>query len=86
VVGLEEATLSPDTTALIQPYVIDLSPLGVIRLTPKRLRLTANASYTALNREYGLPAVASPGVACGIGPELAALLPALAWLRRRREP
>lgn len=86
VVGLEEATLSPDTTALIQPYVIDLSPLGVIRLTPKRLRLTANASYTALNREYGLPAVASPGFACGIGPELAALLPALAWLRRRREP
>jgi hypothetical protein len=26
-----------------------------------------------------------PGAGCGIGPELAALLPVLAWLRRRRQ-
>jgi hypothetical protein len=85
VVGLDDATLDPDTTGLVQPYVLDLTPLGVISVTPKRLRLVANARYTAVNREYGLPSSAPPPpLGCGIGPELAALLPALACLRRLR--
>jgi hypothetical protein len=37
-----------------------------------------------VNRSHGLPPGAPPPLGCGIGPELAALLPALACLRRRR--
>jgi hypothetical protein len=83
VVGVNEE-LSPDTTGLVQPYVLDLAPLGTIRVSVNRLRLAANASYRGVNRAYGLPPAPAPGVGCGIGPELAALLPALAWLRRKR--
>jgi len=45
-----------------------------------------NGSYTGVNRQHGLPEPAPPppAVGCGIGPELAALVPLLAWLRRRR--
>jgi hypothetical protein len=84
VVGVNEE-LAPDTTGLVQPYVLDLAPLGAISVSVTRMRLAANASYRAVNRQYGLPsAPPAPVVGCGIGPELAALLPALAWLRGRR--
>jgi hypothetical protein len=83
VVGVNEE-LSPDTSGLVQPYVLDLSPLGGIQVNVSRLRVAANASYRGVNRAYGLPSAPAPAVGCGIGPELAGLLPALAWLRRRR--
>jgi hypothetical protein len=84
VVGLDDASLNPDTSGLVQPYVLDLAPLGAISVTVQRLRLVANASMRGVNQEYGLPGGAAAPLGCGIGPELAALLPALAWLRRRR--
>jgi hypothetical protein len=87
VVGLEDATVNPETDELLQEHVIDLSPLGVVTLKLNRLRLAVNGSYTGVNRQYGLPEPAPPppaAVGCGIGPELAAAVPLLAWLRRRR--
>jgi hypothetical protein len=83
VVGLDPVDVDPDTSEFLQPIPIDLGVLGSITVTPTRLRLIVNASYTGLNRQGGLPpATAAPG--CGIGPELAALMPALGWLWRRR--
>ncbi len=88
VVGLEDVTLDPDMTSLIQPYVIDLAPLGVISMTIQRMRVVANGSFQGLNSQYGLPwpkRLTGSASACGIGPELAGLLPVLAWLRCRRQ-
>lgn len=83
VVGLDPVDIDPDTSEFMQPIPIDLGLLGSITVTPSRLRLVVNASYTGLNKQGGLtPAPAAPG--CGIGPELAALIPALGWLWRRR--
>jgi hypothetical protein len=47
------------------------NPLGLV--------VDGDTAVTAQFNDAG-----SPGVSCGIGPELALLLPALAWLRRRR--
>jgi hypothetical protein len=88
-VSLDEATANPDTAPLIaEPLVIDLAPLGAIEVTVRRLRLVLNGRFTAVNNEYGLPrrvGLRGPAQGCGIGPELAALLPLLGWLRRRRQ-
>jgi hypothetical protein len=86
VVGIEDATVNPETQDLLQEYVVDLSPLGVVMLRLNRMRLAVNGSYTGVNREYGLPEPPpAPAAGCGIGPELAAVVPLLAWLRRRRQ-
>ena len=88
-VSLDEATVNPDTAALIaEPLVIDLAPLGSIEVTVKRLRLAVNGNFTAINRDSGLPrrvGLRGPAAGCGMGPELAVLLPLLGWLRRRRQ-
>jgi hypothetical protein len=62
---------------------IDLGALGSLHVNLTRLTLFVDGAFTGVNRTYGLPpAGGSPG--CGMGPELALLLPALSWLRRRR--
>jgi hypothetical protein len=88
VVGSPDAVVNPDTAPLIaEPLVIPLGALGEIAVTPKRLRLAVNGNFEAVNGQYGLAPPSpppAPGPACGIGPELAALLPLLVGLRGRR--
>jgi hypothetical protein len=87
-VGSPDAVVNPDTAPLIaEPLVIPLGVLGAIAVTPTRLRLVINGNFTAVNAEYGLAPSSPPpppGLACGIGPELAALLPLLVGLRGKR--
>jgi hypothetical protein len=66
---------------------IDLGLFGAagsldVELT--RLTLRIDGSLSGVNTTYGLPPASGAGVGCGVGPELALLVPALAWLRRRR--
>jgi hypothetical protein len=87
VIGSEDVAVPPDTVQPIEPIVIPLDVLGSIVVEPKRLRLAVTGNFTGVNTAHGLPAppVPTPGVGCGIGPELAALVPLLAWLRGRRQ-
>lgn len=50
--------------------------------SPQALQVHADEAVQAQFRG----AAGSPSTGCGIGPELAAALPVLAWLRRRRRP
>jgi hypothetical protein len=86
VAGVEELELVPETEEYTEPRVIDLGLLGNITVQPRRLRVFVPGSYEAVNRKHGLtpPAPGTPG--CGIGPELAVMLPLLGALRRRRRP
>jgi hypothetical protein len=86
VLGSEDIVVPADTLQPIEPIVIPLDLLGSIVVEPKRLRLAVTGNLTAVNTEHGLPPPPSPpGLGCGIGPELAALVPLLAWLRGRRQ-
>jgi hypothetical protein len=89
VVGVQDAEVDPDLSALIaEPLVIPLGVLGVITVAPQSLTLRVNGNVRAVNRQYGLPGSTTPfppGAGCGIGPELAALMPVLGWLWRRRQ-
>jgi len=88
VVGLEDAALAPDTIPTPEPVVIDLTPLGSISVVTQRMRLAVNGNVRGVNSEYALPPplfFRGSGSSCGIGPELAALLPVLGWLRRWRQ-
>jgi hypothetical protein len=88
VVGSPDAVVNPDTAPLIaEPLSIQLGALGRIEVTPRRLRLAVNGNFKAVNAEHGLPQQSPPpppGPGCGIGPELAALLPLLGWRHRQR--
>ena len=82
--GVEPLAVDPDTSG-IEPIVVDLGVAGNISVVLTRLRLNVDAAYTAVNRQYGLTPGGTGAIGgCGIGPELALLLPALGWLRRRR--
>jgi hypothetical protein len=85
-VGVDEANVRPETDDYTAPYAVYAGSLGSISLTVSRLRLVMNGKYRATNNEYGLPAASPPPSApgCGVGPELAALVPRLSWLRRRQ--
>jgi hypothetical protein len=76
-----ETDLPPSTVP------IDLGALGSVSVTLTRLTLVVDGTFTGVNRKYGLTGGAPAAVpGCGMGPELALLVPALAALRRRRRP
>ena len=87
-VGLEEATVTPDTSALqLGAIVIPLGAVGSVTVTPRNFKLKIIGNFRGVNRIYGLPnqtVTFPPGAGCGIGPELAAVVPLLAWLHGRR--
>ena len=85
-VGVDEADVKPETDDYTAPWAVYAGPLGSVTLSVNALRLVIKGKYRAVNRDYGLPAASPPASApgCGVGPELAALLPLLGWLRRRQ--
>ena len=55
--------------------------LGGISVNLTRLRIRVDGAFTGLNRKFGLPgATGGTPIGCGIGPELALLVPALGRL------
>jgi hypothetical protein len=80
-VGLEPVDVPTDATGAID---LSLGALGGLRVTLTSLDLTVDGTFTGVNRSQGLPPAPGGAVGCGIGPELALLVPALAWVRRRR--
>jgi hypothetical protein len=82
-VGADGLEVNPDTTQFLAPIEINLGVLGGLSVTLTRLTLRIDGAYTGINKKFGLPPPGAP-VGCGIGPELALLLPALGWLRLRR--
>ena len=83
-VGADALELDPDTSQFLAPIEVDLGVLGGLSVSLTRLRLRVDGAYLATNKKFGLPP-ATPTPGCGIGPELALLVPALGALRRRRE-
>jgi hypothetical protein len=82
-VGVDALEVDPDTSTYLAPIEINLGVLGGISVDVTRLRFRIDGAYTGVNKKYGLPPPsATPG--CGIGPELALLVPALGFLRGRR--
>jgi len=85
-VGLAPVEVVPDTALLMEPLGVQLGALGSFTVDLTTLRIRIDASYTGRNNDYPLPppppAGGLPG--CGIGPELALLMPVLGWLSRRR--
>jgi len=82
-VGADALEVNPDTTAFQAPIEINLGALGGLSVKLTRLNLRINAAYIGINKKFGLPPPGAP-MGCGIGPELALLVPALAVLRRRK--
>lgn len=80
-VGVEALEARTDASGSI---LIDLGALGGLHVTLTRLTLLIDGSYSGVNRQYGLPPANGGVPGCGMGPELALLLPALGYLRRRR--
>jgi hypothetical protein len=79
-VGVDPLEVETNVTGAV---AIDLGALGSLSVNLTTLTLLVDGTFTGVNRTYGLPPAAG-GAGCGMGPELALLLPALAWLRRRR--
>ena len=88
VVGSDDAVVDPNSIPPVAPVVIPLAPLGNIEIRMNRMRIAVNGRFNAINTEYGLPPPwpQMPGGSggCGIGPELAAVIPLLGWLWRRK--
>lgn len=81
-VGLEPVDVPTDATGSID---ISLGALGGLSVTLTSFDLVIDGTFSGVNRTQGLPPAPGGGVVgCGMGPELALLLPALAWVRRRR--
>lgn len=80
-IGIDALELESQTSATLR---IDLGAVGALDVDLTELRLVIDGTYTGVNRRYGLPPAGPAGVGCGLGPELALLMPALGWLRRRR--
>jgi hypothetical protein len=79
------APLELETDVPPQTIPIDLAGLGSVSVTLTRLTLVVDGAFTGVNRKYGIGGAPPPVIpACGMGPELALLVPALAALRRRR--
>jgi hypothetical protein len=80
-VGVSGLEVETEATGSV---LIDLGALGGLSVTLTRLTLILDGSFSGTNTRYGLPAAGGGPVGCGMGPELALLVPALAALRRRR--
>ena len=84
-VGADALDVDPETAQFLAPIEIDLGVVGGLSVNLTRLRLRIDGAYTGINRKHGLPPAGGGGpIGCGMGPELALLVPALGWLRRRR--
>ena len=82
-VGADALEVAPDTSQFLAPIELNLGVAGGLSVDLKQLIIRVNGAYLATNKKYGLPP-ASPMPGCGIGPELAALLPLLYGARRGR--
>ena len=82
-VAADAVEVMPDTSQFLAPIEMNLGVAGGLSVDLNQLIIRINGAYVATNRKYGL-APASPTPGCGIGPELALMLPALGWLRRKR--
>jgi hypothetical protein len=80
-VGLEPLDVSTEATGAI---AISLGALGSLNVNLTRLDLRIDGTFSGVNRTHGLPPATGGVVGCGMGPELALLMPALCWMRRRR--
>ncbi len=81
-VGVDALELDTDPSALA--VGLQLAGLGSLNVQLTQLRIRIDGTFTGTNRKHGLPAGGGVVPGCGIGPELALLVPALGWLRRRR--
>jgi hypothetical protein len=83
-VGADALEVDPDTGEFLAPIEINLGVLGGISVELTRLRLRVDGAYTGVNRKHGLPGAGPAMPGCGMGPELALIVPALACIRRKR--
>jgi hypothetical protein len=79
-VGVQALDVATNATGAVE---IDLGALGSLSVGLTSLDLIVDGSFSGVNRTYGITP-APGGIGCGLGPELALLVPALAWVRRRR--
>jgi hypothetical protein len=83
-VGAEALEVDTNANAVVSINLGLLGAAGTVDVELTRLRLLLDGSFSGVNTTYGLTPAGSGAAGCGMGPELVLLLPALAWLRRRR--